>query len=552
MPPIVLPHMGVRKPSAGQNPYFNDMDATLQRLDDVAAWHPEAQGAVGDGVTLDTTAIVNTLALIGTAGGGTLWLTKGKTYLVAANTLNAVSNLTVAGGGKLKTTSTAVDGAIFTATSVSNVTFADLEVEAPDDRTYFAHLVSSTDVTFARVRCIKACLYATNLALTYATADTNGGISTGGNVCRRVYSFGCSGEGMGAANVLTARAFIFMHYVVGGASIGDHAYGYASGIQWWGGDANPGGNGAIVNERKCGKFSVSGHDFRDMPIGGVWGSMGRDITVGVGHVENIGDLGYDCEGGLNVSFVGSSAKNCNNGCGTFWYNRNVLFDIIVETDFLDGYLFQIKNAGQSRDNQDITVRGSFTCTNGIGLIGAEVANNVTMDITTTDALIFANSNNMGDVTIKAKMRFTRARAALFSAINVGQTHNRHVNLDVEIYTEVAQPAGSRAITVGQVVYAHNNIRFDVRGWGATPITIDSLGNTGSNPMTHLYGNLGEGTGIERIEGANKSVLWWDRVWNVSLYPFLPITTPVAGYWDYGQLAADGKRCTVSGSPGTWV
>lgn len=73
MSATILPRIGVRKPSAGQNPYFTDIDAALQAIDDAGAeiYVP----CVTDGVTSNTALLQ--AAITAAAPGDTLRLPRG-------------------------------------------------------------------------------------------------------------------------------------------------------------------------------------------------------------------------------------------------------------------------------------------------------------------------------------------------------------------------------------------------------------------------------------------------------------------------------------------
>jgi len=54
--------------------------------------------------------------------------------------------------------------------------------------------------------------------------------------------------------------------------------GFAHGIMWWGGDANPSRGGDPVNPRWARGVTVSNNVIMSVGGGGVWGSMGQDVT----------------------------------------------------------------------------------------------------------------------------------------------------------------------------------------------------------------------------------------------------------------------------------
>lgn len=116
---------------------------------------------------------------------------------------------------------------------------------------------------------------------------------------------------------------------VQGASITNNIIDTAlHGIQWWGGDSN------ISNTPGTFAINISNNLVTNV-MGGIWGSLGQNISVVNNHVENCSDVGIDFEGCLDFTCTGNTAYECANGCyavffgskrGTFSGNaaRNVI------------------------------------------------------------------------------------------------------------------------------------------------------------------------------------------------------------------------------------
>lgn len=538
---------------------FNVLDGASKHL----KFQPERYDAVGDGVANDTDAIAGAVADIDLAGSGTLWLDPDKVYLVDVDSIPGCANLKVLGGGTLKVTD-AGGGAIFTCTGNDTVFFGDVKVEAPNDLTVLAHLVeATTEVDFLLVGCTKARLYATNPAMTYAAADT-GTDRVGGNVCRNVRSFFCSGVGPGAGSTSGIDPFIWARYVVGGCSIGDRATGYASGWEGWGGNANTAVNGAIANKRKAGPFEVVACDFSDMDIGGAWASMCYGVNL-QGHVERCNDVGFDFEGCVDCHASGSADDCTNGGIACFYLNRGLTYDVAVSTSASAGYVASIKNDTLSKDNRDITVRGSFSCSSGVGLFLAEVVQNLVLDITVDNVKVKTNSNNQGDNTLTVNGTYTRDLGAGGYALDVGQTHERLCVVKGTLVADTAQHSTARALNVQQVIASVTDVDITARGWGATPIRTHMTGFTAaSQPVIRLAGNIYEGTGIDRVEsGTGGSFAHvFTKLRNASGTASIPSATPTGGgtRYDAGQVVYFGAPtaggfigavCVTAGSPGTW-
>lgn len=84
------------------------------------------------------------------------------------------------------------------------------------------------------------------------------------------------------------------------------------GIRWWGGDSNVSTTVGIRALRIIGN-TVSG------VMGGIWGSLGANITVTGNYVDTCSDVGIDFEGCSDFTCSGNTAYECANGCYAVFY-----------------------------------------------------------------------------------------------------------------------------------------------------------------------------------------------------------------------------------------
>lgn len=165
------------------------------------------------------------------------------------------------------------------------------------------------------------------------------------------------------------------------------------GIQWWGGDSDPSKDGDLSKPRKCGPGAISGISVSNAEGASVWGSMGRDIIVADCNGNDAGDVGFDSEGGVNITFQRCTQMNAKAGCfAAFFENENIRFlDCIANQSSASQPVFRTYGtaAGDTRiGSRSITVIGGrFTCTddqpgvfdNAFGAIDDLIIRSVTFD-----------------------------------------------------------------------------------------------------------------------------------------------------------------------------
>jgi len=197
---------------------------------------------------------------------------------------------------------------------------------------------------------------------------------------------------------------------VGGAQVSDVRYENVShGIQWWGGDAGllSWQNGARANERKCSGLLIERALVEGAQGGGIWGSMGRDVTVRDCQVEDCRDVGFDAEGCDDVTFERCISRNGYNGCfATFFLNDGIRFvDCQGIVDNKDWPLFRTYNVTQSNaDNRNIMVEGGrFECLDPSGPSTIDCASGPVRELTITGARL----DNVRIDTASLNMHHTR-------------------------------------------------------------------------------------------------------------------------------------------------
>jgi hypothetical protein len=143
----------------------------------------------------------------------------------------------------------------------------------------------------------------------------------------------------------------------------------AHGIQWWGGDADPEKDGRLENPRKCGPGRIERIDVTGSQGASVWGSMGHDILVSDCTGHDAGDVGFDSEGGIGITFLRCSQRNAKAGCfALFFENDAVRFiDCTAVQPRADQPVFRTygkgRNDGGRGDNRAIAIEGGrFICT----------------------------------------------------------------------------------------------------------------------------------------------------------------------------------------------
>jgi len=97
---------------------------------------------------------------------------------------------------------------------------------------------------------------------------------------------------------------------------GNYVEGVLHGIQWWGGDS------AASSTIGINSLIVSSNIVKNPTYGGIWGSLGSNISVTGNYVEGCPDVGIDFEGCVGFTCTGNTAKECGNGCYAVFFGAN--------------------------------------------------------------------------------------------------------------------------------------------------------------------------------------------------------------------------------------
>lgn len=137
------------------------------------------------------------------------------------------------------------------------------------------------------------------------------------------------------------------------------------GIQFWGGDSDYNRGGRYDYLGMCKNGEIIGCEAHEIWGGGIWGSMGTDITVRDSVVSHCLDVGIDFEGCHNATASGNKVTDCKNGnYATFQEcNGKIVFE--KNTSVLSGEWGTVhyfnSNATQIPSKQDVIFReNTFT------------------------------------------------------------------------------------------------------------------------------------------------------------------------------------------------
>jgi hypothetical protein len=382
-------------------------------------------------------------------------------------------------------------------TSVQNdeIEGIDLTVNSAGSKgTYLATFRASSDIDVHHNVSMNAHLVQFDTtAANYAAVSTSN-ITTHVNVSHNRVTVGSEDNDASIVLIYTQDFNVSDNKIEGGYS----------GIQWWGGDADPTRNGARNNTRWTKHGMIANNYVHKVAGGGIWGSMGDSITVAANSVEDCGDVCLDAEGSNNIAFTGNFAKDGKGGgtAATFFYNRDIIFsgNTIVNSS-ANWPLFRIHNVTNSAvENLDVHVlTNRFDCQDPLTpcLLYSEAVQR--LDVRRNEfrnarlALVGLNLHFI-DVGFN-KLIFDRGAAASFNAIDV-QNVNALTGTSIPgladihdntIESRAPQPSGSVCI---YGVFADSNAsdRTRIRGnkcLGKNPFATDIavVGNS-ANPKEH--------------------------------------------------------------------
>jgi hypothetical protein len=243
--------------------------------------------------------------------------------------------------------------------NISNLKVVDLCVEAPPESNGYV-LVA---VNASRGTEVTGC-HASNVRLLYSYAEGGYAGASESNSSHDIKVIG--NTAVSARNDGPTEAAVIFTFTWGAVVSDNIIRGFASGFQWWGGDANPQkGDGAAANPRKARNLSFLNNTISDVGASGIWGSMGEGIVASGNTIERCGDVCLDSEGSNSVVFSNNYVKDGANGAiTTFYYGRDVLIagNTVVSSSAKNPLLRTYTTAQNYAYDRDVQVVGNhFTC-----------------------------------------------------------------------------------------------------------------------------------------------------------------------------------------------
>jgi hypothetical protein len=524
-------------------------------------------GAVGDGTTDDTAAVQSAINAV-PASGGTVLFPAG-TYALSA-TITLKSRVTLLGDHAtlvLTTAPTDSSQTLLLAENVEDVTVQQLGFRFATSRMWSVLVRRGHRVTVRDCSAQGAHLLSVMGPIPQSTPSPQ---VTAADINTDIVVENCSLRGVSDFN--NKDGAITVRFTDRFRLTGNTISGYSHGIQWWGGDAAVDKDGAVGNERKTGHGVISGNTVVKMNKGGIWGSMGRQITVTGNVVDTVGDVGIDFEGCFQCTATGNTVVDARYaGLAIFFNNRDIVFagNTVLATVPSTEWMFWVANSSNSVDNRSVSLTGnSFLDESGkIGKVGGNYV----------ESVLFAD-NNLRNVRIDFTMRGTLHRVtdnqllfdvvspAAFDACHVGGDRNNGSStvLDNSVRSLVTQPADSTAIRVSQAD-PDQDTRSLVQGniTGGFPVDLLVYTNSTTAARRHRFAvkdNVFGVGGFRRTDaGAGGSVVLLEDNVTGGALPY-PATVPTTGRWDRGQQVRFaeptvqgriGAVCVESGSPGRW-
>lgn len=293
-----------------------------------------------------------------------------------------------------------------------------------------------------------------------ASADNHAAVRIDGpdaNVARDVHILGGGASYSTPQSVGHGACFL---YFARSCNVRDARYkNVANGVQWWGGNADPvrpPADGGPGSERKCRDILIENVSAEGIHGAGIWGSMGRDVTVRNCMVADVGDVGFDAEGSQHVIFEQCTAHNARNGCfATFFLCTGVRFvNCVGIVDDKTYPLVRIYNESQVNNyNTGLEIiGGTFECRDPSGPSTIDTANGPVGTLLLKDAMlknvrIDVAHSNMHRTNIVGNTLDLPYPLGRFAAITAGSSKSLQ---------------GAPQLVPGSVMIADNRIRYSAK------------------------------------------------------------------------------------------
>ncbi|MBS7565406.1 right-handed parallel beta-helix repeat-containing protein [Mucilaginibacter sp. Bleaf8] len=459
-------------------------------------------GIRGDGQTDVSTKIQQALA-----SHKSLYFPKG-TYVIGKSVeLPAGTTLTGSVGAVFLTAASFGDEGMFTATNKTNITLNKISCQNQiASKPVYALLLNGacSNIAIKQVSVQKCGILHSrpgNANYQQLAAGQQQGSSA-------ITVSGC--KGTGSAGMMG----IYLEYASNWNISNTTLSGYHHGVEWWGGDSNPQRDGALNNPRLVQHGRITNVSVRNVTEGGIWGSMGEDITISQCRIANCGDVGIDFEGCFNSRATGNTVSNCKNGAlATFHYNKAIVFSGNIVSQSNAAYpLARIYNAAQTANNRDITFTGNtFTAITGVGIINQNgPAQTITFSNNKLSNVVLnlAFNNNQIVQIERNTFTLTRSAAAYNFIIKAGSTNNngKVTIAHNTINNQLTSNAGVNGIYVTQFDYNStpvNQISNNTFTGLSKPYKVEWNGQN-SGVISKTYINSAQKLSPQAIEKAGKA------------------------------------------------
>ena len=268
----------------------------------------------------------------------------------------------------------------------------------------------------------------------------------------------CHGEG--SQYTIPRTTAVYINYTDGWKVTQSSFTRYHQGVRWWGGDSDTRRDGALANVRKCRNGLVSEVQSSYIHGGGIWGSMGEDITVQHCQVSHCQDVGIDFEGCFRSKAINNYVAECKNGnLAVFFFNKDITFTNNQSVQSNPNYRHAcIYNASQRQDNGKVVFdQNTFSSTQGVGKIEQRGPSRqiIFTQNSLQNVVVNFSFNNNKQITVQNNtFLITRPLTHYDFLLKAGQTH-RGGKINIEgnhLLTTVPQADNVYAISLYQSDY----------------------------------------------------------------------------------------------------